>query len=45
MNADEMQVIMFEIFEVAKVIQEQNCDYFTLGHFAGAITAMYAVFR
>jgi hypothetical protein len=45
MNTDEMQVIMLEIFKVAKVIHHQDCDDFTLGHLAGAITVAYAMFR
>jgi hypothetical protein len=45
MNTDEMQVIMLEIIEVAKVIHQQDCYDFTLAHLAGAITVAYAVFR
>jgi hypothetical protein len=45
MNTDEMQVIMLEIFKVAKVIYQQDCYDFTPGHIAGAITVVYAMFR
>ncbi|MDR1097149.1 MAG: hypothetical protein LBL57_03355 [Tannerella sp.] len=45
MNTNEIQVIMLEIFKVAKVIHQQDCDDFTLGHISGAIRVAYTVFR
>jgi hypothetical protein len=40
-----MQIKMFEVVESSEVIEQENRNNFTLGHFTGTIAMFLAVFR
>jgi hypothetical protein len=41
--ANIMQIVMFKVFESAKVKEQQNSHNFTVGHLTGTITVLFAV--
>jgi hypothetical protein len=43
MNPDIVQIKMLEIGKAAEMVEDQDCDYFAVGHFVPAIAMFFPV--